>query len=66
MLSLTMDVSRACLRCPCAEVLSESRVSRASDVYSFGMMMLELFTCKPLFPGLGHFQVPTCPGARLV
>jgi len=49
--------SRACLHCPCAEVLSESRVSRASDVYSFGMMMLELYTCKPLFPGLGHFQV---------
>lgn len=40
-----------------AEVLSDSRVSRASDVYGFGLMMLELYTCRPLFPGMGHVQV---------
>ncbi|KAK9836028.1 hypothetical protein WJX81_007032 [Elliptochloris bilobata] len=39
------------------EVFSHSRVSRESDVYSFGMMMLELYIGQPLFPGLGHPQV---------
>ncbi len=34
-----------------------SRVSRASDVFSFGMVMLEMFTGKPVYPGASYAQV---------
>lgn len=51
-------------------MFSLSRISRASDVFSFGMVMLEMYTCKPLYPGMKHAQVqgtgprkpPSCRG----
>ncbi len=60
-----MEVNSKLSRAP-AEVLSDSRVSRASDIYSFGMMMLELYTCKPLFPGMGHPQARHATGLSVL
>ena len=39
------------------EVLHDGRVTRASDVYSFGMIMLEMFTGVPVFEGYSSSQV---------
>ena len=45
-----------------AQVLKEGKVTPASDVYSFAILMYELYTCKHLFKGMMHSQVtlPTC------
>ena len=32
----------------------------ASDVYSFAILMYELYTCKHLFKGMMHSQVSAC------
>ena len=42
------------------EVLHDGRVTRASDVYSFGMIMLEMFTGVPAFEGYSSSQVSPC------
>ena len=39
------------------EVLHDGRVTRSSDVYSFGMIMLEMFTGVPVFEGYSSSQV---------
>ena len=39
------------------EVLHDGRVTCASDVYSFGMIMLEMFTGVPVFEGYSSSQV---------
>ena len=39
------------------EVLHDGRVTRASDVYSFGMIMLEMFTGVAVFDGYTCSQV---------
>ena len=39
------------------EVLHDGRVTRASDVYSFGMIMLEVFTGVAVFEGYSSSQV---------
>ena len=39
------------------EVLQEGRVTRASDVYSFAMVMLELITGERVFDGFTSSQV---------
>ena len=39
------------------EVLHDGRVTRASDVYSFGMIMLEMFTGVAVFEGFSSSQV---------
>ena len=44
----------------CAQVLKEGKVTPASDVYSFAILMYELYTCKHLFKGMMHSQVSTC------
>jgi serine/threonine protein kinase len=41
------------------EVLLDGRLTRASDVYSFAMIMLEIFTGKPVFEGYTSSQVST-------
>ena len=43
------------------EVLHDGRVTRASDVYSFGMIMLEVFTGVPVFEGYSSSQVQALP-----
>ena len=43
------------------ELLQKGKMTRAADVYSFAMIMVELFTCKRLFEGLAQQQVPSCP-----
>ena len=43
------------------EVLHDGRVTRASDVYSFSMIMLEMFTGVAVFDGYSSSQVG-CPG----
>ena len=45
------------------EVLHDGRVTRASDVYSFGMIMLEMFTGVPVFEGYSSSQVCS-PGSH--
>lgn len=40
-----------------AQVLKEGKVTPASDVYSFAILMYELYTCKHLFKGMMHSQV---------
>ena len=40
------------------ELLQKGKMTRAADVYSFAMIMVELFTCKRLFEGLAQQQVP--------
>ena len=42
------------------ELLQKGKMTRAADVYSFAMIMVELFTCKRLFEGLAQQQVPSC------
>ena len=45
-----------------AQVLKEGKVTPASDVYSFAILMYELYTCKHLFKGMMHSQVtPAIP-----
>jgi len=39
-----------CLSCT-AELLQDGKMSRAADVYSFSMIMWELFACKRLYEG---------------
>ena len=39
------------------ELLQKGKMTRAADVYSFAMSMVELFTCKRLFEGLAQQQV---------
>ena len=39
------------------EVLQEGRVTRASDVYSFAMVALEMITGTPVFEGFSSTQV---------
>ena len=45
-----------------AELLQDGRMSRAADVYSFAMIMWELFACKRLYEGhiasQVHFYFP--------
>jgi hypothetical protein len=41
-----------------AELLQDGKMSRAADVYSFAMIMWELFTCKRLYEGHIASQVP--------
>ncbi len=41
----------------CMQVLKEGKVTPASDVYSFAILMYELWTGKHLFKGLMHSQV---------
>jgi hypothetical protein len=36
---------------PAAELLQDGRLSRAADVYSFAMIMWEMFACKRLYEG---------------
>ena len=36
---------------PAAELLQDGKMSRAADVYSFAMIMWELFACKRLYEG---------------
>ena len=43
------------------ELLQKGKMTRAADVYSFAMIMVELFTCKRLFEGLAQQQVPFLP-----
>lgn len=40
-----------------AEVLKDGRLTPAADVYSFAMMMWELFSSQPLFDGCTMAQV---------
>lgn len=51
------------------ELLQKGKMTRAADVYSFAMIMVELFTCKRLFEGLAQQQVCCChlpaPGTSL-
>ena len=44
------------------ELLQAGKMTRACDVYSFAMIMVELFTCRRLFEGLQQQQVraPRC------
>lgn len=44
----------------CLQVLKEGKVTPASDVYSFAILMYELYTCKHLFKGMMHSQVRAC------
>ena len=39
------------------ELLKEGKLTKAADVYSFAMMMWELFSATPLFRGLNSSQV---------
>ena len=39
------------LICCAAELLQDGKMSRAADVYSFSMIMWELFACKRLYEG---------------
>ncbi len=43
-----------------AELLQDGRMSRAADVYSFAMIMWELFACKRLYEGHIASQVRFC------
>ena len=43
------------------ELLQKGKMTRAADVYSFAMIMVELFTCKRLFEGLAQQQVLPLP-----
>ncbi len=43
------------------QVLKEGKVTPASDVYSFAILMYELYTCKHLFKGMMHSQVRAAP-----
>jgi serine/threonine protein kinase len=43
------------------ELLQKGKMTRAADVYSFSMIMVELFTCKRLFEGLAQQQVRLPP-----
>lgn len=45
----------------CMQVLKEGKVTPASDVYSFAILMYELWTGKHLFKGLMHSQVRVSP-----
>ena len=47
------------------EVLQEGRVTRASDVYSFAMIMLELITGERVFDGFTSSQVRAPAQAKL-
>ncbi len=40
-----------------AEMLMEGKMTKAADVYSFGMLMWEVVTGKKLFEGLRQSQV---------
>lgn len=40
-----------------AEMLLEGKMTKAADVYSFGMLMWEVVTGKKLFEGLRQSQV---------
>ena len=47
----------AYLHLPSAELLQDGRVTRATDIYSFAMIMMELYTGRQLFEGLRSQQV---------
>ncbi len=48
------------------ELLQKGKMTRAADVYSFAMIMVELFTCKRLFEGLAQQQVQSPPSTILI
>ena len=43
------------------ELLQAGKMTRAADVYSFAMIMVELFTCRRLFEGLAQQQARQRP-----
>ena len=45
------------------QVLQKGRVSKAADVYSFAMLMLELWTGEIIYRGIMYHQVRTQGGA---
>ena len=47
------------------ELLQAGKMTRACDVYSFAMIMVELFTCRRLFDGLQQQQARTLPCSGL-
>ena len=44
-----------------AELLQDGKMSRAADVYSYAMIMWELFACKRLYEGHIASQVMPHP-----
>lgn len=52
---MCIDAGTAAYMAP--ELLQKGKMTRAADVYSFAMIMVELFTCKRLFEGLAQQQV---------
>jgi serine/threonine protein kinase len=55
----------AAVACRCAEILLEGRVSKAADVYAFGITMWEMYTGRRAFEGipralLGHQITKVC------
>lgn len=59
-LTLTYATGTAAYMAP--ELLQRGKMTRAADVYSFAMIMVELYTCKRLFEGLAQQQVPLHAG----
>ena len=51
------SMTYAYLHLPSAELLQDGRVTRATDIYSFAMIMMELYTGRQLFEGLRSQQV---------
>ncbi len=45
------------MQCPVLQVLRDGHVTPASDVYSFAILLYEMYTRKHLFKGMMHSQV---------